>query len=247
MRRAERNWCECGCRWLAKPGNRFICGHRAAKPKRLIRRKACKCGCGLYANPGRTFIKGHEKKKHIWDMPQQAREKISKANTGRVHVEESRSRMSIVQSKIQSLKKKPKIIKECECGCEELASPNMRFVSGHNSRGQEMSAETIIKVSGPNHHNWKGGVATESYCCSWRDQGYKESIRKSDGYKCQNPLCRRTSSRIVLHHINYSKKDCRPTNLITLCNSCNARANHNREFWQEHYESIMKNKTKVRL
>jgi hypothetical protein len=92
-----------------------------------------------------------------------------------------------------------------------------------------------IKFSGENHPNWKGGISCEPYCDAWADKEYKESIKERDGYRCQNPDCWKTSTRLTIHHIDYNKKNCSPNNLITLCNSCNPRANYNRSFWIKFY------------
>jgi len=96
----------------------------------------------------------------------------------------------------------------------------------------------IIQV-GKNNSNWKGGIACEPYCDAWLDKEYKESIKKRDGYKCLNPYCNKKSRVLVLHHINYIKKDCRPTNLITVCISCNGRANTDRSWHEKWYSSII--------
>lgn len=34
-----------------------------------------------------------------------------------------------------------------------------------------------------------------------------------------------------VHHIDYDKKNNNPENLITLCHSCHAKTNSNREYW----------------
>ena len=60
-----------------------------------------------------------------------------------------------------------------------------------------------------------------------------------DGYKCLNPTCNKTSTRLSLHHIDYDKKNCAPKNLITVCNSCNGKANKDREWHQSWYQAII--------
>jgi len=83
------------------------------------------------------------------------------------------------------------------------------------------------------------GKTLEEYCEVWKDKDYKESILERDGYECKNPLCKQNSNKLCGHHIDYDKKNCSPCNVITVCFSCNARANFNREFWQKHYKEIM--------
>jgi ribosomal protein L34E len=69
----------------------------------------------------------------------------------------------------------------------------------------------------------------------------KESIRKRDNYTCQN--CNMTEEEHIIvvgkvlsvHHIDYDKINCKSDNLITLCDSCNLRANYNRSYWKEIY------------
>ena len=97
---------------------------------------------------------------------------------------------------------------------------------------------------GDKHPNWKGGIAVEPYCDIWADKEYKESIRERDNYKCQNPDCweNTNSETLNIHHVNYVKKNCHPKNLISLCRSCNARANHNRKYWQKLYTKILEGK-----
>jgi len=106
--------------------------------------------------------------------------------------------------------------------------------------GQRCRICWLIKNSGEGHSNWKGGISCEPYCDVWTDKEYKESIKLFHNYTCQNEDCRGTSKRLCLHHINYNKKDCEPKNLITICNSCNARANYNRKEWQKYYKNRIK-------
>ena len=50
--------------------------------------------------------------------------------------------------------------------------------------------------------------------------------------------------KLCIHHINYNKKDCKPKNLITLCKSCNSKANYDREWHKSWYKAIIYNKYK---
>jgi hypothetical protein len=96
-----------------------------------------------------------------------------------------------------------------------------------------------IKMSGKGNPNWKGGLSYEPYCPVWKDKEYKQNIKERDGNKCQNPSCKGESKRLCIHHIDYNKKNCKPSNLITVCFSCNARANFNRNMWENLYENLI--------
>ena len=42
-----------------------------------------------------------------------------------------------------------------------------------------------------------------------------------------------------VHHIDYDKKNCDQSNLITLCRTHNMEVNGNRDFWQPYFEEII--------
>ena len=89
------------------------------------------------------------------------------------------------------------------------------------------------------HPMWKGGISKEPYCFEFTTD-LKEFIKQRDNYKCQNPDCRKSSNKLVPHHIDYNKKNCELNNLITLCTSCNSKANFNRERWKTYYKMLIK-------
>lgn len=126
----------------------------------------------------------------------------------------------------------------CDKGHEfKIAWANFK----HNKRGcracqyEEMS----IGRFGEDNPNWKGGLKSEPYCFIWNNNEFKEYIKERDGYRCLNPHCFGTSKKLSVHHINYVKKDCDHMNLITLCVSCNGRANKDREWHTAWYQAIL--------
>jgi hypothetical protein len=97
-----------------------------------------------------------------------------------------------------------------------------------------------INNSGPNNINWKGGISFEPYCQIWKDAEYKSDIKLRDGNQCLNPYCDSKNYRdLTVHHIDYNKKNCAPQNLITVCRSCNARANTDRGWHTTWYRTIL--------
>lgn len=126
---------------------------------------------------------------------------------------------------------------------KRMSGNNHPLYGKHHS--EETRQKISISMSGKNHPCWKGGISCEPYCWEWKDREYKNWIKyKRDSGKCQNPQCNGKSTRIVLHHINYIKKDCKPTNLIALCVSCNSKANKDREWHTAWYLEIVKRRNK---
>lgn len=99
-----------------------------------------------------------------------------------------------------------------------------------------------INKIGAGNPNWQGGISYEPYCPIWSDKEYKQYIRSRDGNKCLNPCCNKNYSKIHIHHIDYNKKNCSPGNLITICDSCNSKANFDRDWHQTWYQAIIKNR-----
>ena len=91
-----------------------------------------------------------------------------------------------------------------------------------------------------NHPQYIDGRSKEPYTFEFNTV-LKELIRNRDGYTCQNCGMTEEEHLIVIgtnlhiHHIDYNKQNCNKENLITLCLSCNSRANMNRSYWQEVY------------
>ena len=131
---------------------------------------------------------------------------------------------------------------------EKLSTVRRKYYEEHPEIKEKLSIigkkiwedpEVRERRSGENSYNWKGGISNEPYCDVWTDEEYKQDIKERDNYKCQNPGCWGNSKILCLHHINYDKKNCEPDNLITLCNSCNSRANANRVDWEPYYRALV--------
>jgi hypothetical protein len=99
-----------------------------------------------------------------------------------------------------------------------------------------------ITFPGNLNGNWKGGISKLPYSFDFSKQ-LKEQIRKRDNYKCSN--CGLTNEEhlitydesLPIHHIDYNKQNCKEDNLITTCKQCNARANFNRNYWEDFYKN----------
>jgi len=99
--------------------------------------------------------------------------------------------------------------------------------------------------SGEGNYGWKGGISFEPYSIDWKSSGIRHKIRMRDGDQCQNPECWNKggwANQLSVHHIDYDKKNCEDNNLITLCRSCNSRANKNTNYHINLYRNILINK-----
>ena len=111
--------------------------------------------------------------------------------------------------------------------------------------GKKHSDETKIKwlenkrQFGKKNHQWINGCGIEPYCEVWKDKEYKQDIMERDNHKCLNSYCSGVSNNLVLHNIDYNKKNCKPSNLITVCVSCNSRANKDRRWHKSWYRAIL--------
>jgi hypothetical protein len=106
--------------------------------------------------------------------------------------------------------------------------------------------EYKVKVSGENNCRWLGGVSFEPYSLEFNET-LKEHIRKRDNRTCQ--LCgipeRECFIKLPIHHIDYNKKHSNQDNLISLCKSCHAKTNNNREYWTIKFHKMLEEKQKV--
>ena len=96
----------------------------------------------------------------------------------------------------------------------------------------------FINKFGCGNPNWRGGISKEPYCQDW-GKDLKEFVKERDDYKCMNPDCWGKDKTLSVHHINYNKKSCGAENLITVCRSCNSRANTDREWHEAWYKAII--------
>ena len=122
-----------------------------------------------------------------------------------------------------------KVYQSCGCKRKDLQSEAKKGIKHpfFGKRG-ELSA------------NWQNGKSFELYPPEFNKE-LKQLILERDIYTCQDPNCEHKTVLLVIHHIDYVKKNNFEYNLITLCNSCHVKTNGNREYWKKFYQE--KNKS----
>jgi len=142
----------------------------------------------------------------------------------------------------------------CKCGkeitypnkgctsCSKIGSNNPFYGKHHTLRTKKRikKAMTGLMVLDKNP-NWRGGTEFTPYAFEFNEI-LKEQIRKRDNHTCQN--CSISEDKhlltvgkvLTVHHIDYNKENSKINNLITLCYSCNSKANFNRTYWLNYYQ-----------
>lgn len=93
------------------------------------------------------------------------------------------------------------------------------------------------------HPQYINGASFESYTLAFTES-LKTSIRDRDNRECQ--LCHKKEielkRKLDVHHIDYNKKNCNETNLISLCLKCHRKTNGNRIYWLQYFIKFMEEK-----
>jgi len=189
------------------------------------------------------------KNKHL---SEEHKRNISKSNKGKILSKETRKKMSkVAKEKGFGLWMKGKHISE------EIRRKIGEANKGNSwNKGKYLSEETKKKIGeankgriiseehkkiiskahkGTKNHFWQGGKSFEEYTVNFNRE-LKELVRQRDNYQCQ--LCGMPEveniRKLCIHHVDYNKKNCLPSNLISLCTSCHIRTNFNRDYWIEY-------------
>jgi len=174
-------------------------------------------------------------------------------NKGKKHSENTKIKLSLIRKqpkyKLLSIANLPK----------DVSGKNNPFYGKKHSKesinklskshiGKKFSKEVNIKKGSKGNKNgnygkglhgelngrWNGGTSRLPYSIDWTET-LRRSIRERDGYICQIDSCKKLQGdrAFHVHHINYDKKNCNPSNLITLCPTCHAKTNSKRSYWIE--------------
>lgn len=99
--------------------------------------------------------------------------------------------------------------------------------------------EGLINIRGKNNPSYKDGTGNYPYPSDF-SKALKYKIFKRDNFTCQRCLIYSTN-KLSVHHIDYNRNHNNKDNLITLCMSCNIKANFNRDYWYAYFRYILNN------
>jgi len=126
---------------------------------------------------------------------------------------------------------------------------NNYFKKGHKSfdgfkKGHIPHNKGKVFLAMEKNPNWRGGISFEEYPPEFNTY-LKDRVRELYYNKCQS--CgmsqiehqEKYDEKLIVHHIDYDKKNCRIDNLIPLCGKCNSKVNYNREKWIDIFSKIV--------
>lgn len=125
------------------------------------------------------------------------------------------------------------------------------FKGKHHTEESKKLLSMSLKglLAGDKHPNWQGGIGRLPYSFEFNSQ-LKREVRQRDNFTCQH--CHKSEKEeikdmdriLTIHHIDYNKQNCKRNNLITVCCSCNVKANFDRDYWFAYYTYIIENHLK---
>lgn len=123
---------------------------------------------------------------------------------------------------------------------EKISKANKGRVFTEEHR-KKLSAKKVGVYVGEMSPNWKGGISFEPYCPKFNDR-FKERVRDFFGRVCVECGTPENGKKLAVHHVNFDKMTCcdgvRPL-FVALCASCHARTQKNREYWEEHFTTLI--------
>jgi hypothetical protein len=186
----------------------------------------------------------------------ESRAKIAMANSGANNYLFGKHQSAETLAKLSAVRRgrHPSAAARAKMGDAHRGKPRSSEVRAKVSaglRGRKLSAEHRIAMAaarrkwwqdpkvrchmseiqrGERGSNWRGGLSFLPYSTDWTSS-LRRAIRERDRYTCQ--LCGMPQGDIALdvHHVDYDKKNCSPSNLVTLCRRCHGQTHHNRGQW----------------
>lgn len=186
----------------------------------------------------------------------ETREKISNSLKGRKFSKEHIKNLSLSKQKIKRVKNNCKTCfkdfisrenlnkkfccKKCYLDFLKIPENNPMFKKGYLLKGEKngmFNNGQLLK--GELNGRWHGGLSFGKYGLEFNNE-LKEKIRKRDERQCK--ICgineKECKQKLDIHHMDYDKKHNSECNLVSLCRTCHAITNSNREYWKNYFKPL---------
>jgi DNA-directed RNA polymerase subunit RPC12/RpoP len=183
----------------------------------------------LYGNGRCNFCS--QKGKYV---SQETKTKISQSLKGK--------KLSKITRKKISLSLKGRTFSKAHCVNLSLAQLGNTKMLGKR-RSNETRKQLSLLKKGNKNPNWMGGFSPYA---SEFTKSLKLEIRTRDNFTCQccglkeeNHFRGNKKIKLIVHHIDYNKQNCKENNLITTCHKCNLKANTNKDYHFAYYTYLI--------
>jgi predicted nucleic acid-binding Zn ribbon protein len=153
--------------------------------------------------------------------------------------------------KIKSYKCKSNICKLCGnvfYTSETLGETQRKYCS---DRCRKVAMKPVYEMTGLRNTgwlspNWRGGINNGEYCNKF-NADLRRRVRlffKNKCFLCGKPQ-EENGKRLSVHHVNYNKNACCDSSkvmMVPLCQTCHGITNSNREYWEDYFEGILRDK-----
>ena len=233
--------CKCGCGnftkkhpWKRNTWNIYIRGHYAKDPNRknksgwhhtsISKQKISESRMGI-VSPRKGVV-----------LTEETKQKIRLCRIGKPLSQEHKDK---IRDTTRKTYENPEIRKKCSH--DQIISEKHKQIVKDFMLNAWQNPVFRNKLILNNANNWQGGLSFDPYSTEFNNS-LKKYIRNRDNNECQNPNCLKQAKNLNIHHIDYIKTNCSEYNLITICCSCNVKANFKRDYWKSFYQKIINRK-----
>jgi hypothetical protein len=156
---------------------------------------------------------------------------LSKAFKGRLI---SKAQREHISRSLKILFKEGKMMPPCK---DPVVAQKMAISkTGKPSKSPTKFKKGDPRISGENNPNWAGGASFKPYGREFNDD-LKDLIRKRDVncVKCGVTEQEVGREHLQVHHVDFDKKNCRPKNLVLLCDKCHLKTLKNKGYWIDYF------------
>lgn len=172
----------------------------------------------------RGFQKGHS-------VPKEIRDKIGLANSISLkgHIPWNKGKKGIIHS---GSFRKGYVLPQESIEKMRLTKTNVPWSEARRKAQLNIRDSLLKRPKKPLIKNGK------EYPFNWAE--IRKNVYRRDSWECQEcGVHCYAKNKIQCHHIDYDTTNNAFSNLITLCSSCHAKTNWQREDWEKHYKSLM--------